>query len=266
MRYFREEVSISLEQMAPASQRIRTAEIRLREQRDNCLQENALRTMEVRQQHIDSYREQNRENQRTNRAVTRGSFVRLAFNYEPDINYSSDFKVAIGAMDKICNYFQALKFRNKIPGIRKSLLSPLPTPSEPLKSLLSGISNESKLLLRKTRKFNSCFQMTSFGASKACDFSSDGRNFETFKIQGQVYKKIGSLMPTPNKDPKFLQIYFMGNCEERVTTRCQYNFIEHAEERAIVLSLELFQIKSLNHSNAWPGLVVWLYFYYCSYK
>ncbi|XP_069968901.1 uncharacterized protein [Bactrocera oleae] len=49
----------------------------------------------------------------------------------------------------------------------------------------------------------------------------------------------------PNEDPKFLQIYFMGNCEERVTTRCQYNFIEQAEERAIVLSLELF----LENSN-----------------
>lgn len=47
-------------------------------------------------------------------------------------------------------------------------------------------------------------------------------------------------MPMPNDDPKFLQIYFMGSCEERVTTRCQYNFIERAEERAIVELLENF--------------------------
>lgn len=255
-RYARiERAHESVEQRAErnAAQRIRTAEIRAREsreQRDNRRQENALRTRLARQQHIDSFREQNRENHRTNRAVTRGSFVRLAFNYEPDINYSADSKVTIGAMDKICNYCQALKFRNETPGMccasGKVVLSPLPTPPEPLKSLLSGISNESKLFLRKTRKFNSCFQMTSFGASKVCDLSSDGRNFETtFKIQGQVYHKIGSLMPMPNEDPKFLQIYFMGNCEERVTTRCQYNFIEQAEERAIVLSLELF----LENSN-----------------
>lgn len=89
--------------------------------------------------------------------------------------------------------------------------------------------------------------MTSFGASKICDLSSDGRNFETtFKIQGQVYHKIGSLMPMPNEDPKFLQIYFMGSCEERVTTRCQYNFIEQAEERAIVVLLEIF-LENRNH-------------------
>lgn len=129
----------------------------------------------------------------------------------------------------------------------KFVLPLLPTPPEPLKSLLSGISNDSKLFLRKTRKFNSCFQMTSFGASKICDLSSDGRNFETtFKIQGQVYHKIGSLMPMPNEDPKFLQIYFMGSCEERVTTRCQYNFIEQAEERAIVVLLEIF-LENRNH-------------------
>ncbi|GFT86759.1 helitron_like_N domain-containing protein [Trichonephila clavipes] len=44
----------------------------------------------------------------------------------------------------------------------------------------------------------------------------------------------------PDNNPKSLQIYFMGDCEERVTTRCLYNFIEQAEERAIVILLENF--------------------------
>uniref|UniRef100_A0A1B6E419 Helitron helicase-like domain-containing protein n=1 Tax=Clastoptera arizonana TaxID=38151 RepID=A0A1B6E419_9HEMI len=123
----------------------------------------------------------------------------------------------------------------------KVVLSPLPTPLEPLLSLLAGDSDDSKLFLRKIRKFNSCFQMTSFGATKICNLASDGRNFETtFKIQGQVYHKIVSLMPMPDNDPKFLQIYFMSNFEDCVTTRCQYNFIEQGEERAIVMLLENF--------------------------
>ena len=148
-------------------------------------------------------------------------------------------------MDKVCQYCQALKFRNEAAGMccasGKVVLSPLPAPPEPLLSLLTGNSDDSKLFLRKIRKFNSCFQMTSFGATKICDRASDGRNFETtFKIQGQVYHKIGSLMPMPDNNPKFLQIYFMGDCEERVTTRCLYNFIEQAEERAIVILLEIF--------------------------
>ncbi|XP_072392261.1 uncharacterized protein [Diabrotica undecimpunctata] len=148
-------------------------------------------------------------------------------------------------MDKVCQYCQALKFRNEAAGMccasGKVVLSPLPAPPEPLLSLLTGNSDDSKLFLRKIRKFNSCLQMTSFGATKICDRASDGRNFEnTFKIQGQVYHKIGSLMPMPDNNPKFLQIYFMGDCEERVTTRCLYNFIEQAEERAIVILLEIF--------------------------
>ena len=91
------------------------------------------------------------------------------------------------------------------------ILSLLPNAPEPLNSLPSGISNDSKLFLRKTQKFNSCCQMTSLGASKVCDLSSDARNFETtFKIQGQVYHKIGSLIAIPNEDPTFLQILFYG--------------------------------------------------------
>lgn len=123
----------------------------------------------------------------------------------------------------------------------KFVQAPLPIPQEPLKSFLAGESDDSKLFLRKIRKFNSCFLISSFGATKICDPTSNENNFETtFKIQGQVYHKIGSLMPMPNDYPKFLQIYFMGSCEERVTTRCLHNFIKQAEERAIVESLENF--------------------------
>lgn len=230
------------------AQRIRTAEGRAQEsqeQRSERLQQNITRTRASRERNIATVRAQERQRQRISRSLIRTSFVRLAFEYAPDINYSVHSKIAIGGMDKVCQYCQALKFRNEAAGMccaaGKVVLPPLPAPPEPLLSLLAGNSDDSKLFLRKIRKFNSCFQMTSFGTTKICDLASDGRNFETtFKIQGQVYHKIGSLMPMPDDNPKFLQIYFMGNCEERVTTRCQYNFIEQAEERAIVILLENF--------------------------
>ncbi|XP_063909717.1 uncharacterized protein LOC135127238 isoform X2 [Zophobas morio] len=231
-----------------AAERIRTAESRAQEsqeQRDERGQQNITRTRATRERNIATVRVLDRQRQRISRSLTRASFVRLAFEYAPDINYSGHSKIAIGGMDKVCQYCQALKFRNEAAGMccasGKVVLSPLPAPPEPLLSLLTGNSDDSKLFLRKIRKFNSCFQMTSFGATKICDRASDGRNFETtFKIQGQVYHKIGSLMPMPDNNPKFLQIYFMGDCEERVTTRCLYNFIEQAEERAIVILLENF--------------------------
>lgn len=47
--------------------------------------------------------------------------------------------------------------------------------------------------------------MTSFSEIKICDLTFDGYNFETtFKIQGQVNHRIGSMMPMPIDDPNFL--------------------------------------------------------------
>jgi hypothetical protein len=37
----------------------------------------------------------------------------------------------------------------------------------------------------------------------------------TFKVQGQVYHRIGSLMPVGEEEPKFLQLYFVGNKENK---------------------------------------------------
>ncbi|GFU35281.1 uncharacterized protein TNCV_2143451 [Trichonephila clavipes] len=88
--------------------------------------------------------------------------------------------------------------------------------------------------------------MTSFGATKIVH-NEDGRNFEsTFKIQGQVYHKIGSLLPMSDADPKFLQIYFMGDEEQQANTRCIYNHIEQMEEGEIV---ELLQTVLQNHNK-----------------
>jgi len=43
-----------------------------------------------------------------------------------------------------------------------------------------------------------------------------------------------------NADPKFLQIYFMGDEEQQINTCCQYNHVEQMEEREIVATLEPF--------------------------
>ncbi|GBN62105.1 hypothetical protein AVEN_108897-1, partial [Araneus ventricosus] len=53
--------------------------------------------------------------------------------------------------------------------------------------------------------------MTSFGTSLPM---LDSTGFmPTFRIQGQVYQKPGSLMSLPNEEAKFLQKYFLGNEE-----------------------------------------------------
>ena len=42
----------------------------------------------------------------------------------------------------------------------------------------------------------------------------------SFRIQGQIYHLIGSIMPTTGGSPKFCQIYFIDNQESELATRC----------------------------------------------
>lgn len=60
--------------------------------------------------------------------------------------------------------------------------------------------------------------MTSFGATnEICESGF----MPTFKVQGQVYHRVGSLLPLPNEDHKFLQIYFIGDERQEVKQRCR---------------------------------------------
>ena len=58
--------------------------------------------------------------------------------------------------------------------------------------------------------------MTSFGCNEV---SMAGFN-PSFRIQGQVYHLIGSIVPTAGESPKFAQIYFIDNRQSEVAARC----------------------------------------------
>lgn len=141
-------------------------------------------------------------------------------------------------MDQVCLHCHALKFKNESPGMcclngKVSLPSPN-EPPEPLRSYVSGNTALSKHFLTNIRKFNSAFQMTSFGASKVINV--DGYS-PTFKIQGQIYHRIGSLLPGANDDSKFLQIYFMGDREIEMNQRCA---VSHGVNHEIISNLQIF--------------------------
>ena len=42
----------------------------------------------------------------------------------------------------------------------------------------------------------------------------------TFKVKGQIYHKVGSLLPFPDGQPKFLQMYFIGDNNDELNARC----------------------------------------------
>ena len=58
----------------------------------------------------------------------------------------------------------------------------------------------------------------------------------SFRIQGQVYHLIGSIVPTEGESPKFAQIYFIDNEESEIATRS-----------AIVDGLKPDIIRGINH-------------------
>lgn len=208
-------------------------------------QQRQLQRRQTRRFIVDVRRANNRQRQQVHRAFTSASFVRLAFQYEPDIEYSAHPKVVIGAMDKECPHCHALKFKNESAGLccasGKVQLPEIETPPEPLNGLLIGTDPDSNLFLKSIRTFNSCFQMTSFGATEIVNnTAANGRQFNsTFKIKGQVYHKLGSLLPMPNEAHKFLQIYFMGGEDiNRVDARCGYNNLNSPNARRIVGQLD----------------------------
>ena len=134
----------------------------------------------------------------------------LAFNYEENIHYNLDSSVEIGKMNaKICTHCQAKKWVREPPGLccsgGKVFLQPLENPPAYLNEIFQSTTPEGKHFKKEIRTYNSAFQMTSFGVSK--EISLPGF-MPTFKIQGQVYHNIGSLLPIEGDDPKFMQIFF----------------------------------------------------------
>lgn len=94
-------------------------------------------------------------------------------------------------------------------GKGKVHLPPIKPLTDPLLSLLLNNHPESKNFLANIQKYNGCFQMPSFGAKQV----NEG-NF--IKVQGQVYHKIGSVLPSSGKEPSFLQIFFVGTSKKKL--------------------------------------------------
>ena len=144
-------------------------------------------------------------------------------------------------MSKMCPYCKALKFNGETIGMYcasgKVKLPQLAAPPEPLKTLLTGYTSKLKRFLTNIRKYNSRFQMTSFGAQ----IEDQGHFMPTFKVKGQIYHRAGSLLPFKGKYKIFLQLYFISDSNAELNARCE---ISPDVERTIVS-----QLQHLFHEN-----------------
>ena len=192
------------------------------------------------------------EDQRRRQAASRAAQWTFmegeAFRYDSTKSYDSHPQLSIGRMTDVCAHCEAYKWPREVPGMccsnGKVKLTPLRPPPEPLEPLMSGTTSESKHFLENIRQYNSCFQMTSFGASEKV-FESGF--MPTFEVQGQVYHCVGCLLPSFDEEPKFLQIYFMGDDRKQPDRRCNTN---PGTRRDIVLKLQqmLHQYNNYVHS------------------
>jgi hypothetical protein len=88
-----------------------------------------------------------------------------------------------------------------------------------LQELLSGEGPLSKHFLDSIRMYNGSFAMTSFGHKEA---AVQGWN-PSFRIHGQVFHRIGSLLPPDEGQPKFLQVYFLDSQAQEFAARNHNN-------------------------------------------
>ena len=139
------------------------------------------------------------------------------------LNYQSDNFVSttnVGTLSIECQNCGAFKFSKETEGFcclkGNVKLDAFPQPQPYLQHLYEGTDSGGKHFLSNIRKYNSAFQMTSFGCN---EITMSGFN-PSFRIQGQVYHLIGSMVPTAGESPKFAQIYFIDNRESEVAARC----------------------------------------------
>ena len=143
-----------------------------------------------------------------------------AFEYDANISY----ECPIGKMSSVCEHCGARKWRLEAPGMccsnGKIRLPIIGIPPEPLQSLLLEDNPRTKAFQKNIRKYNSAFQMTSFGTTMKHN-PAPGEWASTFRVQGQVYNAIGALQPQDEQKPSFLQIYFMGDLDEQAKRRSE---------------------------------------------
>ncbi|XP_047534370.1 uncharacterized protein LOC125069008 [Vanessa atalanta] len=206
-----------------ASQRAITSARRAREtstERSQRLEKHRQKMAEIRARESSTERSQRliaaSQRQRTSRIRNRSAphSYRSAFNYDPNNDYAMQSTVTIGAMSKICRKCSAKKWSDEPNGMccaaGKVMLPDIEEPPLPLKSLLTSDHPYSTHFLKNIRKYNTLFQMTSFGAKEI----REGNFMPTFKIEGQIYHLIGSLLSTKGQSPKFLQTYFISDADQ----------------------------------------------------
>ena len=124
-------------------------------------------------------------------------------------------RLNIGLMNQECPHCRALRFHSekksicchngKSHGQHISHLSP----HSSLLPLFSGISSQSRSFIKKIRKYNQAFSFTSMRSNLDANLANESDGVYTFRVNGELYHRIGNFEAQNGNDPQFCQIYFM---------------------------------------------------------
>jgi len=88
----------------------------------------------------------------------------------------------------------------------KVILPPLQKLPSPLDILLTGNDSRSRLFKQNIRMYNSALSFTSIGVNVDQEVTGTSGVY-TFRIHGEMYHRIGTLLPNSETPPQFAQIY-----------------------------------------------------------
>ena len=107
----------------------------------------------------------------------------------------------VGQTHKTTNKYSMCCGRGKV-----KLGNEMPQPPELLKNIITGNHPKSKSFIENIRRYNSMFSFTSLGAKEDMSVTRGGGPY-CYRIQGQNYHRMGTLLPKTNKPPMFAQLY-----------------------------------------------------------
>ena len=120
--------------------------------------------------------------------------------------------------ERIMKHYNAKKPKFSLCCMQGKVQLPLlRDPPETLRALMQNQDDKSNHFMKNIRSYNMMFSFTSMG--KKIDKSmNDGNGPPVFKLSGQNYHMIESLLPTPGSSPKFAQLYIY-DTENEVSNR-----------------------------------------------
>ena len=174
--------------------------------------------------------------QRTERRVLR---IPIAYFNIEQFTEAGVPVLELGRMEERCTHCNALYWAKErvADGVYtnccnrgNTFLEPIPQPSNYIRELISGNNQDSKSFKGNFRAFNSALAMASATVSEV---HLAGRGPPVFKFHGEIYHKIGSLLPLTGEAPKFGQYYFT------------YDGTDYSQDRALACHLNFNEATSI---------------------